>query len=158
MNEIEDNFEALRRLLAFKNRETPPPGYFNDFPARVIASIRAGETKEPSGGWVVKLFQALEFKPAFAGTFAAALCMVLVFGIVYLERTDIASQPSLLTGNAQDNALLATAPATYVPPAETTSLFGSTNPVMNLDSGSYATILNQPSPFMQQVSFNISGN
>src|SRR5271156_1163062 len=103
MNENENNFELLRRLLAFKNRETPPPGYFNDFSAQVVARIRAGETNESSGAWFSKLLQAFEFKPAFAGAFASALCLVLVFGIVYAQRPDTVPQP-LLTPSTQVSA------------------------------------------------------
>jgi len=45
MNENENNFESLRRLLAHKRHETPPPGYFNSFSGQIIACIRAGEAR-----------------------------------------------------------------------------------------------------------------
>src|SRR5476651_2395646 len=96
-NENKNNFESLRRLLAFKNRETPPPGYFNDFSRHVVARIRAGEAREPAtvsehlfaeAPWLVKFLQIFDAKPAFTGAFAFALCLVLVFGIVFAERPD----------------------------------------------------------------------
>jgi len=46
MNQNEDNFDDLRRLLKLKRQETPPPGYFNNFSGQVIARIR----KEQAGG------------------------------------------------------------------------------------------------------------
>ena len=49
MNENQPNFESLRRLLALKRHETPPPGYFNNFSRQVIARIRAGETGAEAG-------------------------------------------------------------------------------------------------------------
>src|SRR5271154_6769496 len=112
MNENENNFESLRRLLAFKNRETPPPGYFNDFSRQVVGRIRAGETNESSGAWFSKLLQAFEFKPAFAGSFAGALCLLLVFGIVYAQRPDVAPQP-LLTSSTQVAPLAMASPTDF---------------------------------------------
>ncbi|HUB87726.1 MAG TPA: hypothetical protein VMB22_07515 [Verrucomicrobiae bacterium] len=157
MNENENDFETLRRLLAFKNRETPPPGYFNNFASRVIARIQAGEQEAVSGNWFVRFVQSLELKPAFAGTFAAALCLVLVFGIVYAERPDDA--PKIFLPQAQvasvSPSINVEMPASYVPPTETSTLFDSTNPVMNLDSGSYATLSGQQNPYFQQVNFNL---
>jgi hypothetical protein len=161
MNENENSFESLRRLLAFKNRETPPPGYFDSFSSNVLGRIRAGESSAPEGfsagaSWLVKVLQAFEFKPAFAGTFALGLCMVLVFGIVYAERPDAVSQ-SLLTQSAQITAPTAmTGTPDFTQQAETSGLIATTNPVLNLDS--VATLFNQPNQLAQQVSFTVPGN
>jgi len=38
-----DDFKSLRRLLALKRYEKPPPGFFEDFSARVMARIEAEE-------------------------------------------------------------------------------------------------------------------
>ncbi len=43
MNENEQNFDELKRLLKLKRHEVPPPGYFNNFSGEVISRIRAGE-------------------------------------------------------------------------------------------------------------------
>ena len=158
MNENENNFESLRRLLAFKNRETPPPGYFNNFSSHVVARIRAGETEKPSAAWLVKLLQAFEFKPAFAGTFAAALCLVLVFGIVYAERPDGAPEPLLTPATQVSSPLaMATEPSAGITqPMETSGLIADSNSVLDLDS--VATLFNQPSQFAQPVNFVVPGN
>ncbi len=88
MNENENNFEPLRRLLAFKNRETPPPGYFDNFSTQVVNRIRVGRSHGRTKAreeffseapWLLKFIQIFESRPAFAGAFAAALCLVLVF-------------------------------------------------------------------------------
>jgi hypothetical protein len=159
MNENENNFEPLRRLLAFKNRETPPPGYFNNFSSSVIARIRAGESgavEDPfaQAPWILRLIQAFQFKPAFAGTFAGALCLLLVFGIVYAERPDAAPQPLLPSAAAISPQMAMASPANFQP-TETSGLIASTNPVI---FGSAAALFNQPSQLAQEVSFTVPGN
>src|SRR6185295_5567848 len=89
MNPDSENFEPLRRLLALKRHEQPPPGYFDGFSREVMARIRAGET-EPSreasaGSLWQRLWTMLEAKPIFAGAFGAGVCAVLISGILNSE-------------------------------------------------------------------------
>jgi hypothetical protein len=100
MSEDTENFEQLRRLLALKRHEQPPPGYFNDFSRQVILRIRAGER----GGevtileqfsweapWLQRIWAALETKPILAGTFGLGLCSLLIAGVVFADKGDVAS-------------------------------------------------------------------
>jgi hypothetical protein len=72
MSENEQDFDALRRLLALKRHEVPPPGYFEDFSGNVIARIRAGEAaaKLP---WILRFLQLFESRPAYPVVFASSL-------------------------------------------------------------------------------------
>jgi hypothetical protein len=158
MNENENNFESLRRLLTLKRYEIPPPGYFNNFSGTVISRIRAGETSESVGDWFSKLLQVFEFKPAFAGAFASGLVVLLVFGIVFAERPDSAPQPLLeaMTQNSGSAPQLATVSSVALPQTDQTGIIASTNPVLNLQP--IASLFGQQNPFAQQVSFTPSGN
>lgn len=144
MNENEDNFEALRRLLALKRHEVPPPGYFENFSGQVIAQIRAGQ-RRLSGSrtaelpWLLRLVAAFESKPVFSGGFASALCALLLFGIVYAERPDAALQPLLPAANLNGSPLAAVTATSLNPqpmtemasPAQQVVWGSSTNPVFN---------------------------
>jgi hypothetical protein len=89
----------LQRLLTLKRHETPPPGYFDQFPAIVIGRIRAGErTGENSflvifsgPGWVRRLFGLLEARSALAGAAGVAVCGVLIAGLFHSESTSDAT-------------------------------------------------------------------
>ncbi|HEV2327483.1 MAG TPA: hypothetical protein VGY56_01695 [Verrucomicrobiae bacterium] len=107
MSENEENFEALRRLLALKRHEVPPPGYFEDFSGRVIGRIRAAEAVRELP-WLLRLLQAFETKPAYPVAFASALCTLLLFGIVSVEQSPVlVSNPVFST--SPDDAFSATA-------------------------------------------------
>jgi hypothetical protein len=88
----EKEFSSLRQLLALKRHEVPPPGYFDDFSGQIIARIKAGEARGESplverlageAPWMLRLMRFFEAKPAMVGAMAAALCMLLVAGILY---------------------------------------------------------------------------
>src|SRR6185312_15565085 len=106
MNENE-NFEALRKLLSLKRHEVPPPGYFNRFSGQVIARIRAGEREaESATPWYLRFMQIFEAKPAFASSFASALCLLLLFGIVYAEQSDQTPQSLMPTASLNPASIL----------------------------------------------------
>jgi len=175
MNENENNFESLRRLLALKRHETPPPGYFDNFSAEVTARIRAGDAGRMESAsrqlpWLFRLLSAFEAKPAFSGAFASVLCMLLIFGIVFAERPDSTTQP-LLTPLAQADpggilVATTTSPSDFtaqptLPPAIIP--ISSTNPVFNAQSGSMLSqsasmLFGQSSATVQPLTFPLSSN
>jgi hypothetical protein len=97
MSQESEDFGRLRRLLALKRYEQPPPGYFNGFSRLVIARIKAGDTGEESlpnwlfweSPWFQRLWAALQAKPILAGAFGAAVCSLLIFGVTFSERIDV---------------------------------------------------------------------
>jgi len=80
MSPAPDNFDALRRLLAWKRHEQPPPGYFLDFADRVRARIEATEAEE-AGPWWQRFFAGLDLKPVLAGAFGLAVMGMYFFGL-----------------------------------------------------------------------------
>ena len=164
MNEHENNFESLRRLLVLKRHETPPPGYFNYFSSQVLQRIRAGDTgKSPNwvqelfgqAPWVEKLLQAFDVKPVFASAFAGALCLLLFLGIIYAERPDLTSQPILQAATIA-TSFAAVSPTVLSQPADQMGIVSSTSPVLSLQP--VASLFGQQNPLAQLVSFSPSGN
>ncbi len=105
MNSEQNNFQQLRRLLALKRHEQPPPGYFHDFSRQVIARIVAGEQAD-SGGvldslsweapWLQRLWSLFENKPALAGAFGVLVCGLLISGVIYSETMEPKPIPTVL--------------------------------------------------------------
>lgn len=71
MNPEEQNFEALKKLLALKRHENPPPGYFENFSSKVIARIEAAEANQSVSLWQ-RIIGYVEARPARVSTFALA--------------------------------------------------------------------------------------
>ena len=130
MSENENDFEALRRLLALKRHEIPPPGYFEDFSSGVIGRIRMSEAARELP-WLLRLLQAFEAKPAYPVALASALCTLLLFGIVSVEQSPVLASNSIYPSNSPDFALVPNGqdrPWTMVssnPPPADVNLFGT---------------------------------
>jgi len=97
MNPEQENFEQLRRLLALKRHEQPPPGYFDRFSVQVIARIRAGEQIADESwferlfgevSWFQRFWAAFESKPVLAGSVGLAVCGMLAVGVVYSDQVE----------------------------------------------------------------------
>jgi len=96
MENESENFEQLQRLLKLKRHETPPGGYFNNFSRNVISGIRSQQSRRSyadpmaklnsEAPWLMRLWQWLEAKPAFAGAAGAMACAVIIGGIALADK------------------------------------------------------------------------
>ena len=170
MNENQPNFESLRRLLALKRHETPPPGYFNNFSSQVMARIRDGETGGAEGWsgrlfasmpWLMKVIQAVDTRPVFAGGFATALCALLLFGAVIAQRPDSAST-AFMQPAAPEAASFASAtpvaPSALQPVNQFMVADNSTNPVFSSFQTTAPASFSQIPVGAQFVNYSSSGN
>lgn len=101
MSTPSDDFPDLRRLLALKRHEQPPPGFFDDLASEVRHQLRSGSTEDDrveavveQVPWLHKLFQLFQTRPAFAGAFGAVACALVIGGIVYVKLPDANSSRS----------------------------------------------------------------
>lgn len=101
MNSPADNFEHIRKLLALKKYEHPPPGYFSQLSARIIHRIEASETAQP-GIWE-RLGFAFGSKPAFVCALGVVVCGLFCIGLLSAIQgttaSAIASAPQLAFGS-----------------------------------------------------------
>ncbi len=113
MNPEPEEFRDLRRLLALKRHEQPPPGYFERFSGMVLARIRTGERAEDSLWehfgfsipWLERLWANLESKPALAGAFGLGVCGLLVAGLAFSEPAESSALAVLPFGLEQHSLL-----------------------------------------------------
>ncbi len=131
MNSGQDDFDKLRKLLALKRHEEPPPGYFDRLPNQIISRIKAGESTESI--WD-RLLPRFILRPAFAYGTAVAACVLLAFGANYALREDAAPNMANPMLTAQPVALapgespaVASSEPTFI--SASNSMVSSTNPV-----------------------------
>ncbi|HEX7471396.1 MAG TPA: hypothetical protein VF437_11820 [Verrucomicrobiae bacterium] len=160
MNPESENFDQLRRLLALKRHEAPPPRYFNDFSGQVISRIRANEKTVPTGiSWLQRMWASLEAKPAMAGSFGVAVCALLVAGVLYSTKMDVPVASNNMTEAAVfpsmggDSSTVA-----FNQPANQAALGYSTSPVMPMAQQSSGSLFDQFTIKTVPASFNFSGN
>ncbi len=91
-----DDFESLRRLLALKKYEQPPPGYFSRFSQQVVLRLERGEASPEASkfdwvlsplSWLQRTWDALEGRPALAGCLGFAVCGLLATGLYFSDKT-----------------------------------------------------------------------
>lgn len=93
MENENENFDQLTKLLSLKKHEQPPPGYFNKLPSNVISRIRAEKAVDFSpvaklrseAPWLLRFWEALDTKPLFAGAVGAAACALVLVGVYHAE-------------------------------------------------------------------------
>lgn len=132
MENESENFDQLRKLLALKRHEQPPPGYFHKLPGEVISKLRAERQAKADpiarlnyeAPWLMRLWQKLEANPVFAGAFGAGACALLLAGIFFTEKP---AAPSTLADSAN---LPQSAPFVAAVPADPNLNRGLTQPIL----------------------------
>ena len=152
MSNAPEEFAELRRLLKLKRHELPPPGYFNNFSLRVIQGIEAAKREKvrERGGlwseapWLARLLQSLESNTLAAGSFAVALCVLMVGGIYYSEYADQNNSSGETVAVGSDSTSTSLRMVASGPGAEATQGSLAANPVA-LNLGTNGSIFNTPS-------------
>lgn len=80
MNPHSDNFEQLRKLLALKRHEQPPPGYFENLSNRILSRLEAAGSDRQT--WWQRLGFGFEFKPAFVCALGVIVCGLFCVGVI----------------------------------------------------------------------------
>lgn len=89
-------FRLLKKLLALKRHENPPPGYFESFSGKVTAHLRAAEEARPDSSYWQWLARGLEWRTALVGLYAVSFIGLVTWGIYFGMKTgkeNLASQP-----------------------------------------------------------------
>lgn len=170
MNENQQNFDELKRLLTLKRHEIPPPGYFNSFSGDVISRIRAGEASrgqtlterlENQAPWLARFLRSFETQPGVIGACATGLCAILVLGVIFADYSDRSSNKLVdLTGAAPLTGNSVASLTALVPQALADSDSGgiavSTNPVVSLQPATTLFGQSAQSSMFQNASFGKS--
>jgi hypothetical protein len=173
MNEQNNDFEALRKLLSLKQHEVPPPGYFHGFSSEVVARIRTGDVGHPESfgnrlqneaPWLFRLISGFQDRPAYAGMFASFLLLLLAAGIVYTDNPSASQADLVLPGQGTDPgtsmASVGSSSTGFLDPAGSSGIasgapglsVSSTNPVSSLEP-SLASFGSQ-NPLFQPAGFS----
>lgn len=95
MDPYETNHDSLRRLLALKRHEVPPPGFFERLPYRVLVNIRAG-SEIPDQPWWVRCWETIVREPMVVSSYAALAMGALLFGVsVFQTSVESETPPEL---------------------------------------------------------------
>ena len=147
----DQNFNDLRKLLALKKHESPPPGYFNRLPGRILARIEEAEPSVQSTwwDWLVARFDA---RPILACAYGFTISGLLLMGFrlsqVLQADSDLDNSPSFGGGwlaSAPDGVTAQPGPflqAHFANPAKL--VFSSVEPVLELNSQGPTSSMFQP--------------
>jgi hypothetical protein len=95
MNPDQEKFEDLRKLMALKRHEQPPPAYLDGLTNRIIDRIESGEGRR---NFWDRLSANFVFRPGMACAFGLTVCGALGFSGVYFVREQVAQGQDTETG------------------------------------------------------------
>lgn len=93
MQPPDDAEKRLVRLLALKRHETPPPGFFDQLPVRILVNLRAG-SEVADVPWWTRAWRVAVLEPMVGLSYAALGLGAVLFGISVLETAiDVQNPP-----------------------------------------------------------------
>jgi len=154
MNPAPEEFDRLRKLLALKRHEQPPPGHFNHFSDKIIARIEA-EGLCARNLWWQRLFKEWDAKPVLACAYGLVIMGLLAIGVGVSQSLDTeeAAAPNL------GRPWFAQAPASgaVLPVSVTgqTNPASSVNPVISSGAPSFLFDVNRLKSEVEQVKHDL---
>jgi hypothetical protein len=132
MNSEQNDFEALRKLMALKRHEQPPPEYLNGLSGRIITRIEHGEGRLTL--WE-RLSANVAVRPTMAYAFGLTVCGALGLTAVYMVRQEMAdaADPSAVAVRVPAPAMAAIASQDRTDaPLHVANWLGKTNPAVEM--------------------------
>ena len=80
----ETDFDPLKKLLALKRHEQPPPGYFNRFGDRLALRLEQEELRAHSSWWE-SFIQGFDARPILACAYGMAVSGLLITGFALAD-------------------------------------------------------------------------
>jgi len=145
MNPASEEFERLKKLVALKRCEPPPPGYFDHFSDKVIARIEA-EGLSARNSWWQRLLPEWDAKPVLACAYGLVIMGLLAVGVGVSQslETGEAAAPDLgRPWSAQAPASDGVLPVSQASLTGQTNLASSVNPVISSGAPSFLFDVNR---------------
>ena len=95
-----DDFSDLRKLLALKRHEQPPPRFFNEFSGRVIERLQTPEVL-PELTWWQRLGFDFDLRPAAVCSLGVIISGLLLFGVISGVQTETSTASGLASAPAE---------------------------------------------------------
>jgi hypothetical protein len=129
MNSQPEDFETLRKLMALKRHEQPPPAYLHQLHHRIRTRIERGEGR--LNLW--DRFSAnFSLRPSLAYAFGLTVCGALGLSAVYMVKQEMTQAADSSPGATLRGPAPATAFASQInpatPPLHVANWLGDTNP------------------------------
>jgi hypothetical protein len=129
MNSDPEKFETLRKLMALKRHEQPPPEYLHQLSGRIITRIEHGEGR--LNLWD-KFSARFSLRPSVAYAFGLTVCGALGLSAVYMVRQEMNqpadSSPEAALRGPLPSIALASQSSPAAQPLHVVNWLGNTNP------------------------------
>jgi hypothetical protein len=129
MNLDPEKFETLRKLMALKRHEQPPPEYLHQLPDRIITRIERGEGQ--LNLWD-KFSANFSLRPSLAYAFGLTVCGAIGLSTGYMVRQEMTqaadSSPEAALRGPAPAGLIASQFKPAAPPLRVVNWLGNTNP------------------------------